>query len=65
MVLHKGSKLVGHVTEAQARTKENGESKLGIAFDKAVLKGGQEMAFNGVIQALAAPGTRLAFSQWR
>lgn len=55
VVLHKGTKLVGHVTEAQAKTKDNGESKLGIAFDKAVLKGGQEMAFTGVIQALAAP----------
>jgi hypothetical protein len=55
VVLHKGSKLVGHVTEAQAKTKENSESKLGVVFDKAVLKGGQEMAFNGAIQALAAP----------
>ena len=55
VVLHKGSKLVGHVTEAQAKTKENSESKLGVVFDKAVLKGGQEMAFNGVIQAMAAP----------
>ena len=55
VVLHKGSKLVGHVTEAQARSKENAESKLGIVFDKAVLKGGQELAFNGAIQALAPP----------
>src|SRR4029077_3010540 len=55
VVLHKGSKLVGHVTEAQAKSKENAESKLGIVFDKAVLKGGQEVAFNGVIQAVAPP----------
>ena len=55
VVLHKGSKLVGHVTEAQAKTKENAESKLGIVFDKAVVKGGQEVAFSGVIQALAPP----------
>ena len=55
VVLHKGSKLVGHVTEAQAKSKENAESKLGVVFDKAVLKGGQEMAFSGVIQALAPP----------
>jgi hypothetical protein len=55
VVLHKGTKLVGHVTEAQAKTKESGESKLGIAFDKAVLKGGEEMAFTGVIQAVAPP----------
>jgi hypothetical protein len=55
VVLHKGSHLVGHVTEAQARSKDNAESKLGIVFDKAVLKGGQELAFNGAIQALAPP----------
>ncbi|HEX3154623.1 MAG TPA: hypothetical protein VHV32_08365 [Candidatus Angelobacter sp.] len=55
VVLHKGSKLVGHVTEAQARSKENAESKLGVVFDKAVSKDGQEVAFNGIIQALAAP----------
>jgi hypothetical protein len=55
VVLHKGSKLVGHVTEAQAKSKENAESKLGIVFDKAILKGGEEVAFSGVIQALAPP----------
>jgi hypothetical protein len=55
VVMHKGSKLVGHVTEAQAKSKENADSKLGIVFDKAVLKGGEEVAFSGVIQALAPP----------
>jgi hypothetical protein len=55
VVLHKGSKLIGHVTEAQARSKEQGESKLGIVFDKAELKGGQEASVNAVIQALAPP----------
>jgi hypothetical protein len=55
VVLHKGSRLVGHVTEAQAKSKDNAESKLGIVFDKAVLKGGQEVAFNGAVQALAPP----------
>jgi hypothetical protein len=53
--MHKGTKLVGHVTEAQAKSKENAESKLGVVFDKAILKGGQEMTFSGMIQALAPP----------
>src|SRR5437660_5743563 len=57
VVIHKGSKLVGHITEAQARSKENSESKLGIVFDKAVIKGGSEVALNAVVQALA-PGER-------
>ena len=55
VVLPRGSKLVGHVTEAQAKSKDNAESKLGIIFDKAETKGGQELAFNGAIQALAPP----------
>ena len=55
VVIHKGTRLVGHVTEAQARTKEQANSTLGIAFDKAVLKGGEEVSFNSVIQAIAPP----------
>lgn len=55
VVIHKGSKLVGHVTEARARSKENADSRLGIVFDKAILKSGQELSFNGALQALAPP----------
>ena len=55
VVVPKGSKLIGHVTEANARTKENSESRLGIAFDRAVLKNGQEVALGAVVQALAPP----------
>jgi hypothetical protein len=55
VVIHKGSRLVGHVTEAKARTKDQASSTLGIAFDKAVLKGGEEMSFASVIQAIAPP----------
>lgn len=55
VVVHKGSKLVGHVTEARARTKDNADSQLGIVFDKAVLKSGEELSFNGAMQAMAPP----------
>jgi hypothetical protein len=61
VVLRKGSKLIGHVTEAKARSQENSESRLGIAFDRAVLKDGQQVAFNAVIQALA-PAANLSAS---
>jgi hypothetical protein len=53
VVFHKGTRLVGHVTEAQARTKENAESSLGIAFDEAVMRDGTRIAFHASIQALA------------
>jgi hypothetical protein len=57
VVLHKGSKLVGHVTEAQARGKGESESRLGIAFDRAVLHSGQEVSLGAVVQALAPPAS--------
>lgn len=52
--LPKGTQLVGHVTQAQARSKDQSESDLGIAFDKAVLKNGQEVPMNATILAMAA-----------
>src|SRR5712664_805277 len=53
-VIPKGSKLVGHVTQASARGKGQSESSLGIVFDKAILKNGQEIPWNAGIQALAS-----------
>lgn len=53
-VVPKGSKLVGHVTQASARAKGESESALGITFDKAILKNGQEIPLNVAIQALAS-----------
>lgn len=56
MILPKGTKLVGHVTQASARSKDQGESMLAIQFDKAVLRDGHEVPLqNAVLQAVAAP----------
>jgi hypothetical protein len=52
-VIPRDTKLVGHVTQASARAKGDSESSLGIVFDKAVLKNGQEVPLNAAIQALA------------
>lgn len=54
VVIPKGSKLIGHVTESKARAKGQSESRLGILFDKAVTKDGREIPLNVVIQAVAA-----------
>jgi hypothetical protein len=55
-ILPKGTKLVGHVTQAAARSNGQSESMLAIQFDKALLKDKQEMSLhNVVIQAVAAP----------
>src|SRR2546428_7247845 len=53
-VIPKGSKLVGHVTQASARGKGESESALGIVFDRAILKNGQEIPLSVGIQAIAS-----------
>jgi DNA polymerase-3 subunit gamma/tau len=54
VVVPKDTKVVGHVTEAQARNKEQKESQVGIAFDHAVLKNG-DVNLPMSIQAVIAP----------
>jgi hypothetical protein len=54
-ILPKGTKLVGHVAQSAARSKGDGQSALGIVFDKAILKDGEEVPLSVRIQALAAP----------
>jgi hypothetical protein len=53
-VLPKGTKLVGHVTQASARANGESDSSLGVVFDKAILKNGQEIPLNTAIQAIAS-----------
>jgi hypothetical protein len=52
IVVPKDTKVVGHVTEAQARSKDQKESQVGIAFDRAVMKDGGEMQLPMSIQAV-------------
>ena len=54
VVVPKDTTMIGHVTEAQARNKEQKQSELGIAFDHAVVKGDQ-MQLPMSIQAVIAP----------
>jgi hypothetical protein len=55
VVVPKDTKMVGHVTEAQARTEEQKESQVGIAFDHAVIKNGGDVPLPMSIQAIIAP----------
>jgi hypothetical protein len=57
LVVPKDTKVVGHVTEVQARSKEQKESQVGIAFDHAVMKNGGDMTLPMSIQAIIAPPT--------
>jgi hypothetical protein len=60
VVIPKGSKLIGHVTECKQRSKEEKESALGIVFDKAILKNGEEIPLNVTVRALAAAQSQTA-----
>src|SRR5438552_11451898 len=53
-VIPKGAKVVGHVTQASGHAKGESESALGIVFDKAILKNGEEIPLSVGIQAIAA-----------
>lgn len=54
VIVPKDTKVFGHVTEAQARSKEQKESQLAIAFDRAVMKSG-DLALPMSIQAIIVP----------
>ena len=53
VLVPKDTKVMGHITEAQARTKEQKESQLGIAFDHAILKDGTQIPVSFAIQAIS------------
>ncbi|MGH9589999.1 MAG: hypothetical protein ACRD25_06370, partial [Terracidiphilus sp.] len=58
-VIPRGSRLIGHVTEVQARAKGNEESSMGIAFDRAELKNGQSFAIHSVIESVGPSAAQL------
>ncbi len=55
LIVAKDTKVMGHVTAAQAHSKEQKESQVGIAFDRAVEKNGNEMQLPMSIQAIIGP----------
>ncbi|MGB9199249.1 MAG: hypothetical protein WCB53_20160 [Terriglobales bacterium] len=54
VVVPKDTEVVGHITEAQRRSKQQKESELAIAFDKAMLKTGGTVQVPMSIQAIIA-----------
>lgn len=52
------SRLIGHVTEVKSHTAEDPESRLGIVFDKVLLRRPREVDFVGVVQRLEPPAER-------
>jgi len=58
VVIPAESRLLGHVAEVKESEKEDTESRLGIVFDKVLLKHHREIGLYGVMQALAPPALR-------
>lgn len=54
-VIPRGTKLFGHVTEAQAAAKAGDAARLGFVFDRAELKDGRKIILHTSFYALAAP----------
>jgi hypothetical protein len=52
VLVPKDTKVMGHVTEAQPHSKEQKESQVGIAFDRAVMKDGSALQVPMSIQAI-------------
>ncbi len=58
LVIPRGAKLVGHITQVKAATKQEPQSTLGVIFDKVEAKHGkqsQEIGMHAAIQALEKP----------
>lgn len=51
-VIPRGSKVIGHVTEASSRAKGDPASALGIVFDRIALKDGTDLPLKASIQAV-------------
>lgn len=51
----KGSRLVGHVTDVQAKTHDNHDAHIAFAFDHAVLKDGRDVPIHAMVRSISVP----------
>jgi|SRR5581483_6125875 len=51
----KGSKLVGHVASAKARSRGDQDSELSVTFEKLDISGGKQLSLKGMVQAVFPP----------
>jgi hypothetical protein len=55
IVIPRGAKLFGHITQAQAAANAGDQARLGFVFDRAELKDGRKITLHTSFYALAAP----------
>jgi hypothetical protein len=53
--LPKGSRLIGHVTQVQAKSRAQHDGQLAFSFDHAILRNGREVPIHAVMESIAAP----------
>jgi hypothetical protein len=55
VVIPKGAKVTGHISDAKASSKDSKDSMVGIVFDQLSTKDGGELAIQTAIQAIGPP----------
>jgi hypothetical protein len=55
IIIPRGSKVMGHVTEVKARSKTEPQSVIGVLFDRLLLKDGSTMPLQIAVQAIRGP----------
>ena len=55
IIIPRGSKIIGHVTEVKSRSKTEPQSTIGIVFDRLLLKDGRTMPLQVAVQAIRGP----------
>lgn len=62
VIVPKGTKIMGHITEVKQKSKQDPGSTLGIVFEKLAMKDGKELPFDAEIQAVRKNASQSAFA---
>ncbi len=55
IVIPRNTRIIGHVTEAKAHSRQSPGALVGITFDRALMKDGRELPLKAAVQAIARP----------
>jgi hypothetical protein len=55
IVIPRTAKIYGHVTDVKTHSKESPESRVGLTFERLVMKDGREVPLQVVVQAISRP----------
>lgn len=53
--LPRGTRLLGHVTQVQAKSRAHHDAHLAFAFDRAILRNGREIPIHAFMRSISAP----------